>query len=602
MACYDVSPYTCTYDSGGAGSLPGGLDPDYSTLSAWEAASDNDLSGYTGPVILDCYDSQNHDEGGIILSGATNTSATVYRWIRSSSSCATPWAGKPGTGANFVHSGTTLRQVRFSETNTRVSNSAWKMSSDYAGDSVVLYVVSQHVQLIGVYVFDSTNINEGYDCDAFALLADQNICYGCIADTNKSFGFFAVAGPGETQGLICCTSIGNGTRGFSSNSTNVAIVFSCYAGNNGAYDFYEPNWDAPSDYNVSGDETADLFGVSSNYTHNKDYWDGGADDAMDADHLLTASIAGGRNPYNDVTGTTDFNDFLRNDTAGDALFSQDIAGNTRPNESVADSIWDVGAFQFIAPLGTNYDVDFTLAKTLSVPLSVVMASIVDLTAAFTTEQSIQSAASASASLIINAIKGTTPQAQSDSNANFTLTGLLDITTIGLSNASAVVDLTVAIASAISNSALAETTASIPLHVIPALSKQGTAVAVASLPIECVADVWDVCFRQVPVNLTLLQTAGVSVSGQVGASANLTLLQTAGLIAAGQAVASAGLTLSNVLSVTLNATVDSAVFTLTLAPNRGMTVASKSNTVTIEGTTKIEVVNGKSRLVTVCRRV
>jgi hypothetical protein len=131
-------------------------------------------------------------------------------------------------------------------------------------------------------------------------------------------------------------------------------VFSCYSGNNNI-DFKDDAnyWIDPSDYNVAGDATADLGGESANFTNSKDYWDGGADDAMDADNLLTASVDGGRNPYDDLTATSDFDDFLKNDTGGDALYSKDIAGNSRSSTN-ADATWDVGASEYVAAGGATY--------------------------------------------------------------------------------------------------------------------------------------------------------------------------------------------------------------------------------------------------------
>lgn len=187
----------------------------------------------------------------------------------------------------------------------------------------------------------------------FYALADKNLFYACIATGISDSGFVLSSGAGETIAAICCTAIRNGTYGFYGGAAGTPIVFSCYGGNNTTADFIDNTalWVDPSDYNVSGDATSDLGGESANYVHNKDYWDGGADDAMDANNLLTASVDNGRNPYDDVTATSDFDDFLRNDTAGDALFSKSIEGNTRPNESVADAVWDVGASEYVAAGG-----------------------------------------------------------------------------------------------------------------------------------------------------------------------------------------------------------------------------------------------------------
>jgi hypothetical protein len=84
MACYDTSPYVCTYDSNA------GAGKDYSNIDTWEADSDNNISGY-GIVGLKCYDSQVHDQN-VTMGGATGTDATHYRAIYSASDCATPFA------------------------------------------------------------------------------------------------------------------------------------------------------------------------------------------------------------------------------------------------------------------------------------------------------------------------------------------------------------------------------------------------------------------------------------------------------------------------------------------------------------------------------
>lgn len=342
MACFDTSPYLCTYDSGGG--------KDYTSLATWEADSDNDLTGYTGRVVLDCYDSQAHS-GNIAanLAGATNTSATIYRCIRSSPSCTTPWAGKPGTGANFVTSNTG-NPFTLGESYARFENFAIKHSFVTATDRATVSISGTYSKCIGVYVYDSVNTDATYLVSAFSCYVTGGLFYKCIADSNENIGFNINAAIGETIAAICCTAIGNGGVGISSpTATGVAIVFSSYAGNNTGGDFSASNWDAPSNYNVSGDASA----PGANSTLNKDYWDGGADDAMDADHLLTATVGGGRNPYDDVTATSDFGDFLRNDTAGDALFKYDIAGNLRPTDDVADTTWDVGASQYVATGGFN---------------------------------------------------------------------------------------------------------------------------------------------------------------------------------------------------------------------------------------------------------
>jgi len=358
MACYDTSPYICTYHSDGDGNLPGGGNPDYSSLATWESASDNDITGYSARVELACYYKDGGHTDAIVLSSAT-TDATHYRVVRSAKSTdspaeTTPFAGKDSTGALFINS-TDIAQggpMSLSESYARVEQISVHYTPDSSSSRYAIYLYSANTKAAHC-IAKCTNAGSGLGHGIYATQAD-NLIYACIAKDCKSYGIQIASAGAETQGAICCTAIGNGAYGFYGGTAN-SIVFSCYGGNNTTEDFVDDTawWVDPSDYNVSGDESSDLGGESTNYTHNKDYWDGGGDDAMDSDHLLTASVDEGRNPYNDVTATSDFDDFLRNDTAGDALFKYSIEGNERPNEDTADATWDVGASEYVAAGGAT---------------------------------------------------------------------------------------------------------------------------------------------------------------------------------------------------------------------------------------------------------
>jgi hypothetical protein len=135
---------------------------------------------------------------------------------------------------------------------------------------------------------------------------------------------------------------------------------------------------------VAGDATADLGGMAPNYLNNKDYYFGGADAIMDADCLLTAPNADGRNPYDDVTSVIgDFDDFLRNDTAGDTLFGKSIDNQTRYNEGIADSPWSIGASQYdvyasksLTDSGAGVDAIGSLAAALNLAESGAGADVI----------------------------------------------------------------------------------------------------------------------------------------------------------------------------------------------------------------------------------
>lgn len=391
MSCYDVSPYTCTYDSGGNGSLPGGGNPDYSSVTTWESASDNDLSGYSGPVILDCYDSQTHTlPATAIIAGATNTSATVYREIRSSSGCETPWAGKSGTGANFTYVAVVFNPQ---ESYCRLTD----LYANASGNSVAtIYAITLNTNYTGIKVINcvakATNSNIGgataYSIGGIGALTNY-LVYGCIALDSKTTGFFlSTWNVNDCIAVINCTAINNGDYGYYPNSANgKCYIWNCYGANNTSGDFREANWDSPSGWNASKDNTSDLGGTAGdNYKNGLDLITSGdidSDGLATADDLYATGGAGdnyGRNPYNDLSGTIDFDDFLKNDQNGEAISRLDIRGTARPNGTTADSSWNVGASQAAASSTITLTVtDLTSATTIDEPILSEQSLLITLT-------------------------------------------------------------------------------------------------------------------------------------------------------------------------------------------------------------------------------
>lgn len=388
MACYDTSPYTCTYDSGGAGSLPGGGSPDYSSLSTWESASDNDLAGYSGPVILDCYDSVEHSVT-LTPSGATNTSTSVYRELRSASGCATPFAGKMDTGAKFVIYGAYSYVFSIQEDYFRVRNICIDAQINSSSTSYCIGVLSHsNIKVINC-VFTGNNAYSGKNIPGIFVQYSENILiYNCIAYDLDSTGFYGVNLGGDSFYFVNCTAIGNAGYGFQSGSTSgTGVAWNCYAADNTLGDFIETGWDSPSGWNASKDNTSDLGGTAGdNYKNGLDLVTSGD---LDADHLATADDlyasggAGdnyGRNPYDDLSGTIDFGDFLKNDAAGEAISRLDIRGTARPNGTSADSSWNVGASQAITSSTITLTVaDLTSATTLDEPVLSEQSALVTIT-------------------------------------------------------------------------------------------------------------------------------------------------------------------------------------------------------------------------------
>lgn len=370
MPCYDTSPYICTFDSGGAGSLPGGGNPDYSSVATWEAASDNDLAGYSGPVILDCYDSQAHDvvASRVSLSGATNTSSTIYREIRSSASCAIPWAGKEGTGANFYSNSVMGSSIDLSENYSRLNSIAITATASADASYYTSHIDANKIgcKILNCVIYNCSN--PSYPARAVGAISvsyganAKHLIYNTIVKGNTGPGILVRRLYGsEHHGVISCTAINNGGQGFSCyNTGNEMYIFNCYGANNGGGDFDEDGWTSPSGWNASKDNTSDLGGYATYYKNGLDLLTSGD---LDSDGLATdddlydsgsASSSYGRNPYDDLTATSDYYDFFKNDAAGEAISKKDILGQDRPTPDTADVSWNVGASEKVEPTTTNY--------------------------------------------------------------------------------------------------------------------------------------------------------------------------------------------------------------------------------------------------------
>jgi len=358
---------TYSYDSGGVGSLPGGGDPEYSSLATWESATDNDLSGI-GLSTLECYDSQDHNDA-VSVSGATNTDATHYRIIKSSSSCATPFAGKKGTGANFIYTGTSFRLFQMQETYCRIQEVTVRYNGTYAGTSTAIYLRTYaHIKAINCVVFDCKNNDASNVSKGIRVDVDQGLVYNCIVYGGDGIGIHVSTGYAYLMphlfwlgGAVCCTAIKNAGVGISSLiAVGTAIAWSCYAANNTGGDFDASSWDAPSGWNGSKDTSAESVHADNNYKSLDLTSTGlnsftnetvGSEDytlTESADWNIGADQRCGRNPYNDLTATSDFDDFFKNDTNGEAISKKDIAGNARPTPDTADAGWDVGAAEYVA--------------------------------------------------------------------------------------------------------------------------------------------------------------------------------------------------------------------------------------------------------------
>jgi hypothetical protein len=272
-----------TFDSGGAGSLPGGGDPDYSSLSTFESDTDGDYSGQ-GIICLDCYNSQVHEVSGILqFNGVTNQDYYNHRMLRSAPSIG--FRGHEGTGAIIKGVGTTTSVINasfehyleFRDLNFSVQRN---YSSTYAG---CLWIGGICTKVINCVFFDC--YNESNDVRALHLAVGGNtLVYNCIfknigTDANQSSGHDGSAiytqGCSHTQAIINCTINNVKTYGFEGAVSSVEDIIllnnlfqNCGTGCYDTYSYYH----SLSGWNLADDDTADNVDAT-NYKNNTDVLD-----------------------------------------------------------------------------------------------------------------------------------------------------------------------------------------------------------------------------------------------------------------------------------------------------------------------------------------
>jgi hypothetical protein len=318
LAFSDEAVGVDTYDSGGTGSLPDGSDPTYDDLGVWEAATDNALGA---SEFLYCYDSQIHTDY-VNINGATQTTSYRFRRLLSSPGCATPFDGKYDTGAIFYS--TAGPAFIAGEAQSEIVNVSVKMVINDSGDWPVFRCgggTDNPAKIFGCIAYDSVNNGAGQanGFDAYSL--PQGCLNSCIAINNDGHGFDLDQ---ASTVALNCTAVNNGAYGFYSISNN-GTAFSCYSSNNTSGD-YSTSWSTASALYLSKDSSG-----SSQVTYTYDSYG-----------LITEEQTAGKNPYNDISGTFDYN-FIFNGTSAHPYFYSDIRGKRRKTPETADTAWPIGA-------------------------------------------------------------------------------------------------------------------------------------------------------------------------------------------------------------------------------------------------------------------
>jgi hypothetical protein len=322
-------------------------------MATWETASEADIGGYSSRVILDCFDSQDHDDNCLMNDADNNATPSIYRVVRSASGCSTPFAGKKNTGSNFVKTGSNYI-FQLAEAYARVEQLVANNSRDTGAPIYAVGLLIDNTKAVDIVVEAVTNPGAGLGWGIYAT-ENNNLIYGCIVSNCKTIGIFINLGGGETSGAVCCTAADNAT-GFACAAGGLNYLFSCYAQDNTTEISEVEVWDG-GDWNASkGDDTADLGGAATYFDNSQD-WSGSLDgDYLAANGSLSADASGagdhnsGKNPVcpltSDFSGTWDPDNFF---TGPDVLFYKDIAGNARP--AADNAAWDVGASEFVGVAG-----------------------------------------------------------------------------------------------------------------------------------------------------------------------------------------------------------------------------------------------------------
>lgn len=281
---------------------------DYTSLSTWESATDNDLVTSTTSEVLECYDDAAGFDDSIVIVGAT-TNTSYFRIIRPASG-----QGHDGTSNNgfYLNSTTVQDVINISENNFSLQdliighnfNSAATRRSILNGNF-------DNISIIGCILTNQSNAGAGLarGIETNALATGQVIVNTLIEDADD-IAFYA---RGSAR-LYNCVARGAGT-GFFRNGTGT-IAKNCLADNNSTADFTSTGWGAGTSNNASSDGTAP--GTDSRTSQTFSFVNAAGNDF----HLAT-NDTGAMNHGVDLSADADF------------AFDDDIDGDTF-------GTWDIG--------------------------------------------------------------------------------------------------------------------------------------------------------------------------------------------------------------------------------------------------------------------
>ena len=290
-----------TYGTGGR---------DYTSLSVWESATDNNLVSLAESEVLECYNDATFNDS-VTMSGAI-TDSSYFRIIRPAGTIGTgSWQGHDGiadsTTGVFFDNTVDDEAIDCGDAYSSIQDLKIRCTNPTTSNRITMIADGGESSIIGCIIFDCTNTNgshrgirvdgngtSGYYINSFALRTD----------------LWGMQGNGDNAYFYNCNAIDNGNDGFLY-SGGVIIAKNCLATGNdaGAGDDFDPGTYTGSTNNASGDLTAP--GTSPRISQTFTFINAGA-----GDYHLSPSDAGAHTFGADLSadGVFPFDDDIDGDT------------------------------------------------------------------------------------------------------------------------------------------------------------------------------------------------------------------------------------------------------------------------------------------------
>lgn len=320
------------------------VDPDsgagahYSSLAAAVAGetgaspqvvANKDLTTGDEQLTVKCRCTGGTADGAVTVNGFT-TDATRFIKIWTDPSESYRHAGAYPSGNKYRIEGSGVHLLDASTNYTKVYGIAARFANNGTNYKGVFQLSGNYIT-IGYCVVTTTGTHAdeyyGFRVDGSNAIIYNSIATGFVSSVYDTAGFMA----NTACTFYNCTAFGN-RSGFDTIYTSASVAKNCISANN-TYDFYYAD---TVDYCASDDGTG--TNVVTIATHTDVFTDPANGDFSLKNYTGTGKVIG--------VGTDD---------PGSGLYSDDILGNAR------SSVWDIGAFEYVASGGATYDVSLSLA-------------------------------------------------------------------------------------------------------------------------------------------------------------------------------------------------------------------------------------------------